>query len=254
VRNPDADSARRFVDASDFLWHQAFELAPGVRTPGANQIDWLIDAAQLPADTTGLSVLDIGATNGATAFEMERRGAERIVAVDIYDESRFGFRAIADFLDSKVEFVQASVYELPSVLHETFDLVIFWGVLYHLRHPLLALDMVRDLTAVTLSVETAVAADEGEHGSSLVRFYRRDELGGDPSNWFAPTVPALEGWIGSSGFDVQWVKTWPDGAPSRAVVSARTVDGPAEFETLSYEQRLQVAVPKLRADSRRPFG
>jgi tRNA (mo5U34)-methyltransferase len=240
VRNPDADSARRFLDATDFIWHQGFDLAPGVRTPGANPIDWLIDEAQLPAEATGLSVLDVGTTNGATAFEMERRGADRIVAVDIYDQDRFGFRALADLLDSNVEFVQSSIYELPHALGEVFDLVILWGVLYHLRHPLLALDMVRDLTDGTLSLETAVVSDAIEPGGALVRFYRGAELGDDPSNWFAPTVSALEGWVGSSGFDVQWTKAWPAAEPSRALLSAASVDGPAEFELVSYEERLAV--------------
>jgi tRNA (mo5U34)-methyltransferase len=244
LRTPDASDALRFIETSTFIWHQGFELAPGVRSPGASPIEWLIAEAKLPADTTGLSVLDIGATNGATAFELERRGAERVVAVDIYDEHRFGFRALADLFGSNAEFVQSSVYELPRVLNETFDLVIFWGVLYHLRHPLLAIDMVRDLTAGTMSLETAVAADPSDPGDSLVRFYRGAELGEDPSNWFAPTPAALADWVGSSGFDVEWMNAWPEGAPARALLQAAAAPGPAEFETVSYEQRLTVSTPE----------
>jgi len=75
--------ARSFIRESRFYWHQRFELASGVYTPGANDIGFLLDAAQLPADISGSSVLDIGATNGGLAFEFERLGAERIVTVDI---------------------------------------------------------------------------------------------------------------------------------------------------------------------------
>src|SRR5258706_960173 len=102
---------------------------------------------------TGMSVLDIGTTNGAMIFECERGGASGLVAVDILDKDHFGFASLAEFFESKAEFLQGSVYELADVLGETFDLVIFWGVLYHLRHPLLGLDSVRRLAAGRVTLE-----------------------------------------------------------------------------------------------------
>ena len=92
--------------------------------------------------------------------------------------------------------MRASVYELSSVLEEPFDVVLFLGVLYHLRHPLLALDEVRALTRKLMLLETAVSDHQlGERSAdSIARFYRRDELGGDPSNWFAPTARGLVDW------------------------------------------------------------
>jgi 2-polyprenyl-3-methyl-5-hydroxy-6-metoxy-1,4-benzoquinol methylase len=239
---PSVEEARRFVDATDFLWHQRFELVPGVSTPGVSSVIDLAHLADLPDDLSGRHVLDVGTTNGGTAIECERRGASRVVAVDVVGEQVYGIRQVLEFLGSEVEFLHASVYELAGMLHEQFDLVVFWGVLYHLRHPLLALDALRVLTAGTLSVETAVAdAELGAHGdASVARFYRTDELGADSSNWFAPTVQALDEWLRSAGFVPERVVSWPDGAPSRAVVTATVADGVPEYLQLSYERPLRV--------------
>ena len=202
---PTAEAATQFIERSGFIWHQRFELAPGVWTPGTSPVAWLCETAGLPPDLSGQTVLDVGTTNAGTAFELERRGASRVVAVDIYDPDWFGVRALSAFLDSKVEYVQASVYELSWRFQERFDLVIFWGVLYHLRHPLLALDNLRAVAAGRVSLETAICDFElppDQRERTLARFYRLDELGADGSNWFAPTIAALTEWCVSSGFEV----------------------------------------------------
>src|ERR1700677_2110259 len=136
--NLSPQAASDFIREAGFYWHQRFELAPGVYTPGANDIGFLLAQADLPENIAGATVLDIGATNGGVAFELERRGAERVVAVDIYSADRFGFDQLKALLNSNVEYLCASVYELPAKLDEQFDIVAFCGVLYHLRHPLLA--------------------------------------------------------------------------------------------------------------------
>ena len=242
IGDVDADAARAFIEGATFTWHQRFELAPGIWTPGVSSVPWLCHAAGLPSQLSGVTVLDIGATNAGTAFELERRGAERVVAVDIFDPDWFGVEALKDFLKSNVEFVKASVYELAERFSEPFDLVIFWGVLYHLRHPLLALDNLRAVTGGEASIETAVCDGElprGQRPRSLVRFYRRGELAEDPSNWFAPTVAALDDWCRSSGFEVERLGAWPDRRPARAMLRARPVEGPPEYQQLSYERPLR---------------
>ena len=159
-----AQDVEALAARTDFLWHQRFELAPGIFSPGANDVGWLLHTAGVPADLTGARVLDIGTTNGGAAFMLERRGAAKVVATDIVDPMHFGFEAIRSALGSNVEFRQLSVYELSRTLQEQFDYVVFWGVLYHLRHPLLALDNVRAVTAHTAYVETAVCDFEApEH-------------------------------------------------------------------------------------------
>jgi tRNA (mo5U34)-methyltransferase len=240
-----AAAAAEFIDRAGFVWHQRFELAPGVWTPGSSDVAWLCDQAQVPGDLTGRTVIDVGTTNAGTAFELERRGASRVVAVDIFDPEWFGVRALTEFLGSEVEYVQASVYELADRFAEGFDLVIFWGVLYHLRHPLLALDNLRAITRDRLSLETAVCDSElprRQRGRALARFYRRDDLAGDSSNWFSPTRTALEEWCGSAGFDVERAGVWPSRDPKRAMLSLRPTEGPAEYEQLSYERPLRCAV------------
>jgi len=221
-----------------------------VVTPGANDIAWLLHHAGLPTDLSGMSVLDIGTTNGAGAFLAESRGAARVVAVDIFPPDYYGFTAIAELLGSQAGYERTSVYELSSVLEERFDVVLFLGVLYHLRHPLLALDEVRAVTGRLMLLETAVSDHElGERSTdALARFYRRDELGGDPSNWFAPSSRALVDWCCSCGFEAELIDAWPAAAPERAAVRCTPTDGEPEWRGLSYERPLQVNVSSKLGD------
>ena len=248
--------ADEFIENSNFLWHQRFELSPGIFTPGVNDIDWLLANSSLPTDMRGLSVLDIGTTNGATAFECERRGAGRIVAVDILPETHFGIRQLCDLLDSEVTFVQSSVYGLAEELQETFDVVIFWGVLYHLRHPLLGLDAVRRVSKGHVSLETAVSDWIDGSPGPLARFHRLDDLGDDPTNWWSPTVAALTDWVASAGFTVTSQvaipadvaprtrsdgyagRRWNPRVPSRVVRAARCCSNHSTWtdESESYRQ------------------
>jgi tRNA (mo5U34)-methyltransferase len=247
---PSPDQARAFIERASFPWHQRWQLAPGVVTPGANDIGWLLNHAGLPNDLTGLDVLDIGTTNGAGAFEVERRGASRVVAVDIFPPDYYGFTDMAELLGSQATYVRASIYGLASVLEQRFDVVLFLGVLYHLRHPLLALDEVRALTRGTMFLETAVCDYElGDRSAdAIARFYRRDELGGDPSNWFAPTSRALVDWCRSSGFDTELIDAWPAEAPERAAVRGRPTGTDPEWQGLSYERPLRVSVAGMLND------
>jgi tRNA (mo5U34)-methyltransferase len=238
------DAAAALLDGKDILWHQRFELTPGIFTPGTNDVEQLLELAGVPSDLSGASVLDIGTTNGGTAFALERRGAERVLATDIYDGDRFGFNAIRDALGSSAEFRKVSIYELAQHVEETFDIVIFWGVLYHLRHPLLALDNVRAVTRGQAYIETAVCDYETDACGELpiARFYPRDELAGDGSNWFAPNVAALKAWCRSCGLEPGALRTWPDGQPNRAMLAAQAIDGIPEYQQFSYERPLHCSV------------
>jgi tRNA (mo5U34)-methyltransferase len=254
VKQPSREDAQRFLDESTFVWHQRFRLVPDVYTPGANDVDWIFRVAGIPQDLSGKTAIDIGTSNGGAAFELERRGADRVVAVDIFPESWFGFDAIKSVLGSKAEFVEGSIYELPALLHEQFDVVVFWGVLYHLRHPLLALDNVRTLLRGTGFLETAVCDGEvGELSSRpLVHFYRRDELDSDSSNWFAPTVRAFADMCLSSGLDPKVLGAWPEEAPQRCMLSVTRMPGDPEYRDLSYERPLKVSPSSRRAAAFRP--
>jgi tRNA (mo5U34)-methyltransferase len=243
MRQPTRDEAIRHAQRTDIVWFQRFELTPGVFTDGPSSIEFLDQNAGFPRRLEGKSVLDIGTCNGAVAFELERRGATRVVGVDIVDPDLYGFTATKELLGSNAEFLQASVYELPSLLDgERFDVVCLLGVLYHLRHPLLALDIVRELARDAVFIETAVCDAEFPKlvKHSVARFYRRDELHHDGSNWFAPTTGCLADWCRSAGLEVERLRAWPEDAPTRAMVSARVTDGSPEYLRISYERPLRV--------------
>jgi tRNA (mo5U34)-methyltransferase len=214
-----------------------------VFSPGVADTLDLMRRAQMPDDLTGKSVLDIGTCNGGLAFEAERRGATRVVAVDIYPPSHFGFDLLAEHFGSRAQFVTASTYELGSVFDERFDVVAFFGVLYHLRHPLLGLDAVRRVASGEVYIETAVT--DGPPG--VVRFFRGREFGDDSSNWFVPTPGTVLDWCASAGLDAEITDAWGDRAALRAVVS----DGPPEYETLSYEVALDVSLDLSPVPERR---
>jgi tRNA (mo5U34)-methyltransferase len=170
----------------------------------------------------------------------ERRGAQRVVAVDTVEISHFGFDQLRNALDSNVEFLRASVYELPELLEEPFDIVICLGVLYHLRHPLLAIDSLRRLTHGMLFVESAVAGEVSD--AAEAKFYRFDQLNGDGSNWFAPNVSCLIDWVESSGFKTDLVTYWPSERPGRASLRAIPLDGEPEYRQISLEVPLTARV------------
>jgi tRNA (mo5U34)-methyltransferase len=250
---PSAQRARAFIEASDFIWHQRFELVPGVVTPGAHDIGVLFELTGLGSDLSGKRALDVGTSNGGAAFLMERLGAERVVAVEIYSPEWFGFNKIREFLGSHVEYVQGTVYDLNRLVGgESFDIVLFWGVLYHLRHPLLALDEVRAVLSPEgeVSLETAVSDDELGSFAHLpiARFFRRDELAGDPSNWFSPTAACLKDWCASSGLSPTAVSVFGVGPAKRCVLVARRSEGPPEYSRISYEVPLRAAPVPPRGD------
>jgi tRNA (mo5U34)-methyltransferase len=147
-------------------------------------------------------VLDIGCWDGFFSFECERRGAKRVVATDIWETlGRDAFDFARAELGSQVEPLQVSVYDLPDLLDQRFDLVLFLGVLYHLKHPLLGIEKISEVTAPggLAVVETAVDA-ETLMDRPLMAFYPGDELNHDPTNWWTPNVPALASMLGVSGF------------------------------------------------------
>ena len=248
-------------------WHQRWEIEPGVFTPGANPVDVLMDQAGVPKDLSGLSVLDIGAWNGCFTFECERRGAARVLAIGPESSANTGFDKIAAHLSSKATYQQGTIYHLDPSMLGTFDVVICFGVLYHLRHPMLALDMVRRVCKQALYLETAGIDDnlvlatepESENVSALrnhttnvsrtfdhvplsaispvlsklciSQFYRGEELNKDSTNWFAFNRRCLEEMLKSSGFWPTLVNTFGH----RIAVACEVTAGYPEWMTNSGE-------------------
>jgi len=216
-----------------------------VFTPGLNDVERLFESASI-RDLVGASVLDIGTSNGGAAFLAERRGANRVVAVDTMPIDYFGFDRLKDFLRSNVEYVQKDVYDLAATLGEEFDIVLFWGVLYHLRHPLVAIDNVRAVAKGPIYLETEIA-DGALDGTllrqPLVRFEEADQLGHDASNCFVPTLSALLAWCRSSGLEPTLLDAWPSrDRPSRCMIRARVTEEEPPFVGTTPELAMR-AVP-----------
>jgi tRNA (mo5U34)-methyltransferase len=179
---------------------------------------WRQLAPALPADLSGWRALDIGCNAGFYAFELARRGAD-VLAID-HDERYLRQAEWARGqlgLRHQIELRRMSVYDLAR-LEEQFDLVLFLGVLYHLRHPLLALDIVAERTARLLALQTLTAPGEEtltpppdlpidererlcEPGWPSMAFIERS-LAGDPTNWWAPTHACVEAMVRSAGLEV----------------------------------------------------
>jgi len=179
-------------------WYHSIELPDGGVIQGMIGIDALqarLAAFPIPADLTGKRVLDVGAWTGWCSFEMERRGAE-VVAVDCIEFAEF--REAHRLIGSRVDYRILDVEELTPERLGLFDYVLFFGVLYHLRNPLLGLEKICAITKDTAFVESFVT----DNGSApcVMEFYETDELGGQIDNWFGPSVACVAALCRSAGF------------------------------------------------------
>jgi tRNA (mo5U34)-methyltransferase len=147
-------------------------------------------------------VLDVGAWDGYFSFEAERRGASRVLAADHFAwhgenwSSKEGFELARRALRSRVKDID--VMELAPERLGTFDLVLLLGVLYHLRHPLLALERVASVTGDQLILETHV--DLTWLRRPAMAFYPGHELGHDPTNWWGPNPEGVCAMLADVGF------------------------------------------------------
>jgi tRNA (mo5U34)-methyltransferase len=175
-------------------------------------------SSQLPADLRGWSVLDVGCNGGFYSLEMKRRGAERVVALDTDPRYLRQARFAADIAQQAIELRERSVYDVGS-LGQRFDLVLFLGVLYHLRHPLLALDLLRRYSVGRLLIfQTmirgseeipAVASDyEFEDRSPFetaafpkLHFIEKS-YAHDQTNWWVPNRACAEAMLRAAGFEI----------------------------------------------------
>ena len=181
---------RMRAEVQKIKWWHSIDLGNGIVTPGQYDTRTLLDRIGMPADLRGLTVLDIGAWDGYMSFEAERRGASRVLATDSFvwrnkvRAGKSGFEFARAALHSKVEDMEIDVMDLSPERVGTFDVVLFLGVLYHLRHPLLALERVRSVTKKLLIMETHVDFLQIERPA--MAFYPGKELSNDPTNWCGP--------------------------------------------------------------------
>lgn len=212
-------------------WYHSIEIAPGIITPGRYDPKPVLDIMGFPKDLSGKTVLDIATYDGFFAFEAERRGAERVVALDRHPSEHKGFAIAHSLLNSKVEYMVASVYDLDPEKHGSFDVVFFFGVLYHLRHPLFALEKIHRICKELLLIESHVLDEafvcNGESkalhdidpllkNSPLMQFYPSNQLNDDFSNWWAPNIECIRSMVEVSGFRAELIAHWDSRAAFRA--------------------------------------
>jgi tRNA (mo5U34)-methyltransferase len=173
----------------------------------------------IAADLTGKTVLDIGCNAGFYSLEMKRRGASRVVGIDSDERYLNQARFAAEVLGAEIEFRRLPVWDVP-LLGEKFDLVIFMGVLYHLRHPLLALDLIhehvardlmlfqsmqrgsRDIVPLKQDYEFSEPAPFDEPGYPKLHFVE-ERYSHDETNWWIPNRACVEAMLRSSGFSIE---------------------------------------------------
>jgi tRNA (mo5U34)-methyltransferase len=182
-------------------WYHSIELPDGQVIQGLLTLEQLrMRLAQfpIPEDLTGKRVLDIGAWDGWFSFEMERRGAQ-VLAVDSAENTQF--RVARELLGSKVEYRIADICRLSSRDIGRFDIVLFFGVLYHVKHPLLALETVCELSTDMAFVESFVTDDPADLSTPpLLEFYETTELRGQFDNWVGPNSSCLLAFCRTAGF------------------------------------------------------
>jgi tRNA (mo5U34)-methyltransferase len=192
-------------------------------------------ADAIPRDLAGKSVLDIGCNGGFYSIEMKRRGAARVLGIDFDADYLAQARFAADILGLDIEFAKMSVYDVGAI-GERFDLVVFMGVLYHLRHPLLALDLIHEHVAGDLMLFQSM-----QRGSQNVdpletnyNFWQTElfdspgfpklhfienRYADDPTNWWVPNRACTEAMLRSAGFEIV-------GHPEDEVYLCRRVEAP----------------------------
>lgn len=181
-------------------------------------VKWRRFRHAVPEDLSGKTVLDIGCNAGFYSFEMKRRGAARVVGIDSDDRYLAQARFAAEVKGADIEFRKLSVYDVAE-LREMFDVVLFMGVLYHLRHPLLALDLIHEHVAQDLLVYQSmqrgsaevepVAADYeffdsahfGRPGYPKLHFIEH-QYARDWTNWWAPNAACSAAMLRSAGFEI----------------------------------------------------
>lgn len=208
-------------------WRSKIEVSPGLFTGGGQDVahlarHYLKMANLTPEEMKGKRVLDVGCWDGAMLFHLEKYGAN-VVGVDVMDPDKYGFNILKKIFNSKVTFFRRSVYDISRSELGKFDIVLFFGVFYHLKHPLLALEKLNEITEMGgFLMGSGTSSDlffsQGNKSISFaeeypkinefaVTCYTDGSFLGDKTNWIIPNQKCVENWLSRSGYDITSIYT-----------------------------------------------
>ena len=199
---PDNGELQDKVDG--LAWYHSVDFGNGIVSNGRKDHKTCVAEVDVvfKHDISGKSVLDIGAWSGLFSFEASKRGASRVLSTDSFAWQKLGGKPGYDFakkiIAPDVEELEVDIMDISADDIGHFEVVLFLGVLYHMRHPLLALDKVSSVCSEHLIIETHMGCNHLSYPAA--EFYPKDELGDDPSNWWGFNRPAIVGMLEDVGF------------------------------------------------------
>jgi tRNA (mo5U34)-methyltransferase len=205
LRTMTRDELRQKVD--QYTWAHSIDLGDGVVTKGVwgPQNPFILQVFD-GIDFRGKKVLDIGCWDGLWSFEAEKRGAAEVYATDDCTQRDFPEQPTLllarEALNSQIKYIpDISVNDIQRLDVYDFDVVIFTGIYYHLKNPLLALARLRQVMKEggIIVVEGEVIRDSKQ---TYARFFYGEKYHNDDSNWWIPTIPCLHQWVECSYFEV----------------------------------------------------
>jgi tRNA (mo5U34)-methyltransferase len=200
-------------------WYHNVRLAPGMSTNPSNPdypaSRWRVLRDVIPVDLRGKSVLDVGCNSGFFSLELKKRGADRVVGVDIMPHLLAQARFTSHWFDLPLELYERGAYDVAS-LDSKFDIVVFVGVLYHLKHPLYALEQIASICSETMYFQSVVRGPGGDietrddypgneaevfdHPAWPKLYFIEKKFNGDESNWWFATRSCLKAMLRTAGF------------------------------------------------------
>jgi len=190
-------------EISSIRWFHQIDLGNGIVTPGEDESERKWKKLCVP-DLRGKTFLDVGAWDGFFSFKAERLGASRVLATDSFIwqggswGSKRGFDLAKRVIGSKVEELLIDPLDLSPERVGQWDVVLFSGVLYHMKYPLLSLERAASVTREMIIVETAL--DMLFHRRPAMAFYEGSELSQDETNWCGPNHAAVKAMLRTAGF------------------------------------------------------
>jgi tRNA (mo5U34)-methyltransferase len=170
-------------------WFQNIEVLPRLYSAGwSNPATEKLPYFGLPDDLTGMRVLDIGCAEGFFSFEAEKRGAREVIGIDSFPDSIRRFNIVRAARQSNATAFLMNVYDLEPKRLGTFDLVLFYGVFYHLKHPQHALERIRSICTGELLFQTHIYEEPAIKDTPWARYFPHGMMSGANQELFDPTV------------------------------------------------------------------